>query len=221
MSKLILLRHLKSQWNLENRFAGWTDGPLCLEGKATAGEISRKLSSFRIDKIYTSSLFRNMDTVSRIFENSRKYPFFIHLDGGKMQKWGNYEDISEDDIPTYVSEALNERYYGKLQGLDKKETIKKYGEDRVHLWRRGYKEAPPSGESLADVVKRSVAFYKKCIESDLKNGQNVLVVASHNSLRALVKYIERMPDNEIINFEIAYGGLLGYEFKKGIYRKLN
>lgn len=221
MAKLILLRHLKSQWNMENRFAGWTDGPLSSEGKEKAAEIAEQLSALQFDKIYTSPLFRNMDTVSRVFENSPKYPFFIHLDGGKMQKWGNCEDLSEDDISTYVSESLNERYYGKLQGLNKEETIKKYGEDQVRLWRRSYKVAPPGGESLADAVKRTTPFYRKYIEKDLKLGKNVLVVASHNSLRALVKYIEKIPDEKIINFEIPYGGWLEYEFREGLYRKLN
>src|SRR4030042_1450599 len=155
MPKLILLRHLKSQWNLENRFAGWTDGPLCQEGKEQAKEIAEKLSGFQIDKIYTSPLFRNQDTVARIFENSQKYPFFIHLDGNKMEKWGHYADIDQNNIPVYVSENLNERYYGDLQGLNKEETKKQYGEEKVHLWRRSYDIAPPSGESLKDVVERT------------------------------------------------------------------
>ena len=220
MSKLILLRHLKSQWNLENRFAGWTDGPLSLEGKRQAGEIAEKLSHLTIDIVYTSPLFRNMDTVSRVFENNQKYPFFIHLDGGKMQKWGNHENASGIELPVFVSEALNERNYGKLQGLNKKETMDKYGEEQVRLWRRGYKSAPPEGESLEDVVKRAVPFYQKYIENNLRQSKNILVVASHNSLRALVKYIKKISDDDIINLEIPYGGLLEYEFDKVSYKKL-
>jgi 2,3-bisphosphoglycerate-dependent phosphoglycerate mutase len=212
MPKLILLRHLKSQWNLENRFAGWTDGPLCREGKEMAEEITDKLSQFTIDKIYTSPLFRNQDTVDRILEHSQKYPFFIHLDGGKMEKWGNYEKLNENNIPIYVSEKLNERYYGKLQGLNKDETKKKYGEEKVRLWRRSYEVAPPTGESLKDVMKRTIPFYKKYIERDLKSGKNVLIVASHNSLRAIVKYIEKISDKDIINLEIPYAGLIEYDF---------
>ncbi len=221
MAKLILLRHLKSQWNLENRFAGWTDGPLCREGKEQTEEIAKKLSYYQIDKVYTSSLFRNQDTVSRIFEYTQKYPFFIHLDGGKMQKWGNYEDLSDDDISVYVSENLNERYYGDLQGLNKEETIKKYGEDLVHQWRRSFDKRPPGGESLKDVCKRVHAFYKNYIEKDLKEGNNVLVVVSHNSARAIIKYIENIPDKDIINVEMSFGGLIEYEFEKGVYKKIN
>jgi len=211
MPKLILLRHLKSQWNLENRFAGWTDGPLCQEGKEKAKEIAEKLSQFKIDKIYTSPLFRNQDTVSKIFEDSQKYPFFIHLDGGKMQKWGHNTDISENDVPVFISEKLNERYYGKLQGENKETAMQKYGKEQVRLWRRSYDVAPPGGESLKDVMKRTIPFYKKFIEKDLKEKKNVLIVASHNSLRAIVKYVEKISDKDIINLEIPYAGLTEYE----------
>jgi len=211
MPKLILLRHLKSQWNEENRFAGWTDGPLSKEGKEKAREIMIKISQIGMDVAYTSPLFRNEDTVARILEHSTKYPMFIHLDGGKMQKWGKFADISESDMPVFVSEKLNERYYGELQGLNKGETKRRYGEEKVQLWRRSYETAPPSGESLKEVVKRTIPFYKKYIERDLKSGKNVLIVASHNSLRAIVKYVEKISDNGIINLEIPYGGLTEYE----------
>lgn len=219
MPKLILLRHLKSQWNLENRFAGWTDGPLSQEGKEMAEEISEKLFQFQIDRIYTSPLFRNQDTVSRVFEERDKYPFFIHLDGGRMQKWGNFADIAQKHIPVFVSESLNERYYGNLQGLNKEETKKQYGEEQVQLWRRSFNVAPPSGESLKDVVKRTTHFYKKYIEKDLKEEKNVLIVASHNSLRAIAKHVEGISDRDIINLEIPYGGIMEYDLDESL--KLN
>ncbi len=213
MSKLILLRHIKSQWNEENRFTGWMDVPLDENEIYKAKELADKVFQSNIDKIYTSTLFRNKDTVARMFEfGNKKYPVFIHLDKGKMQKWGNYIDISEDDVSVFVSENLNERYYGKLQGENKETAIKKYGEEKVHLWRRSYNVAPPGGESLKDVMKRTIPFYRKYIEEDLKKGKNVLVVASHNALRAIVKYIEKISDAEIINLEIPYGGLMEYEF---------
>jgi len=213
MAKLILLRHIKSQWNEENRFTGWVDVPLDENETSKAKELAEKIFQFRIDKIYTSSLFRNKDTVARIFEYGNiKYPVFWHLDGGKTQKWGNYTDISENDVPVFVTEKLNERYYGKLQGENKETAMKKYGAKIVHLWRRSYKVAPPGGESLKKVFKRTVPFYKKYIEPDLKKEENVLIVASHNSLRAIVKYIENISDEKIIDVEIPYGGLIEYEF---------
>jgi 2,3-bisphosphoglycerate-dependent phosphoglycerate mutase len=219
MPKLILLRHLKSQWNLENRFAGWTDGPLCREGKENAKDIAQKISQFKIDAFYTSPLFRNQDTIARILEYTPKYPLFLHCDGGKMEKWGNFTDINQDSVPIYVSEKLNERYYGDLQGLNKDEIKKQYGEEKVRLWRRSYKIAPPGGESLKDVVKRTIPFFKKYIEKDLKVGKNVLVVASHNSLRAIVKYVEKISDKDIVDLEIPYGGLIEYEFDESLNLK--
>lgn len=217
MAKLFLLRHLKSQWNEEDRFAGWTDGPLAKGQEEKAKELALKIFKFKIDKIYTSPLFRNMDTVAEIFEYSiNKYPFFIHLDRGKMQKWGNYADIINNDVPVYISENLNERYYGKLQGLNKQEIIKDYGKEKVRLWRRGFKDAPPEGESLKDVYKRAAPFFKKYVEKDLKQGKNILLVASHNSLRALVKYIEGISDQNIANVELPFGALLEYEFDNNV-----
>jgi len=221
LAKLLLLRHLKSQWNEDDRFAGWTDGPIAKKESIKAIDLAEKVFKNKIDVVYTSPLFRNQDTVARIFEAiDVKYPFFMHLDGGKMQKWGNYTDISENDVPVYVSEVLNERYYGKLQGLNKKQVVEKYGEPMVYAWRRSYNFSPPGGESEKDVFKRTTPFFRKYIEKDLKLEKNVLIVASHNSLRAIVKYIENISDEDIINLELPFAGLLEYEFNGKKYTKL-
>lgn len=221
MAKLFLLRHFKSQWNKDQEFAGWVDNPLSNEGILQAKEITPKLINQNIDVIYTSSLIRNMETVIRIFEESEKYPLFIHLDKGKMKEWGNFTDLNDTDVTTYVSEKLNERYYGILQGLKKDEMIHRYGEEKIHLWRRNFLEKPPKGESLKDVYKRAVPFFKKYVEKDLKNRKNVLLVASHNSLRAIVKYIENISDKEIENLELPFGALINYEFDGKKYMKYN
>ncbi len=217
MSKLFLLRHFKSQWNLENRFTGWVDAPLIKEDTKKVKAISKEIFKSKIDVVYSSPLFRNEDSVLRVLAYfPQKYPIFIHLDKGKMKDWGKFREINKNYVPVYVSENLNERYYGKLQGKNKKETIKKYGEEKVHLWRRGFKNRPPGGETLKDTYDRAVPFYKKYILRDLKIGKNVLIVASHNSLRALIKYIERIPDKEVINLEVDYGGLIEYELDKSM-----
>lgn len=222
VAKLFLLRHLKSQWNKDNRFAGWADNPLSDEGKLQAREISNKLAVEKIDIIYTSSLIRNMETILRIFDNiTGKYPLFSHLDGGKMQLWGNFERSGSGDVPVCVSEKLNERYYGKLQGLNKEETVNQYGEEKVRLWRRAFNAAPPEGESLKDVYKRTVPFFKKYAEKNLRDGKNVLIVASHNSLRALVKYIEKISDEKIADVELPFGALVIYGFDEKNFSKYN
>mgnify|MGYP005861897721 CR=1 FL=1 len=212
MAKLILLRHFKSQWNLENRFTGWVDVPL-MKAKFQVPDLD-------FDIVYTSPLIRNLHTVLKVFEKKEKYPIFRHFKG-KMRNWAHFSKLNQKKyIPVYVSEALNERYYGKLQGKNKEKIMKKYGKKKVHLWRRSYNIAPPGGESLEDVVKRTIPFYKKYIEKDLKAGKNVLIVASHNSARAIIKYVEKISDRDIINIEMPFGGLLQYEFDKGVYEKL-
>ncbi len=198
MAKLILLRHFKSQWNLENRFTGWTDVPLCPEGIESAEKVAGELVGLKIDKVYTSPLIRNRETVSLILEN-----------------------LGEEKLPVIVDKALDERNYGELQGLNKDEVKKQYGEEQVKLWRRSYDIAPPGGESLKDVYKRAVPFYKEYAEKDLKEGKNVLLVASHNSLRAIIKYVENISDEDIINLELPFGGLVKYGFDGKQYIKYN
>jgi len=221
-ARLFLLRHFKSCWNFENRFTGWVDVPLIKEKDSVKIEkIAKEIFKFKIDAIYSSLLIRNKETVIRLFDYFPDvYPIFIHLDKGKMKEWGNFNDLKKNNyIPVYVSEKLNERYYGKLQGLDKEEIIKKYGKEKVRQWRRSYDISPPYGESLKDVYFRTIPFYKKYIKKDLKEGKNILLVASHNSLRAIVKYIEKISDYDIINKEIPFGGLVLYEFDKDLKLK--
>ena len=216
MAQLILLRHLKSQWNLENRFSGWVDVPLCNKGIKKAKEVARKIFKSKIDVAYSSPLLRNQNTLVRILDYiDNKYPIFIHLDEGRMKKWGNFKETHKNYLPVYISENLNERYYGKLQGLDKEKTIKKYGSEKVRLWRRGFNNDPPGGgEGLDEVYRRAVPFYKKYIERDLRKGKNVLVVASHNSLIAVIKYVEKISDQDIVNVEVPYAGIISYKFDK-------
>jgi len=214
MAKLFLLRHFKSQWNEENRFTGWVDVPLLGGQDNKIKTVSKKIFKNKINSIYSSPLFRNQSSVAGVLEYNGKYPIFIHLDKGKMKKWGNFKDLNKDYIPVYITEKLNERYYGKLQGDNKKEAMEKYGKEKVHLWRRGFNSKPPKGENLKQTFKRVAPFYKNYIEKDLKSGKNILVIASHNSLRALVKYVENISNKGIANVEIGYGSLLEYNISK-------
>ena len=188
MAKLFLLRHLESQWNKENRFTGWTDVDLSEEGIKSAEKIAQKLAGFKIDKVYTSPLTRNKKTVDLILKN-----------------------LNKENLPVMVDKALDERNYGKLHGLNKDEVKKEFGEKQVQLWRRSWDQAPPEGESLKDVYNRAVSFFRENVEKDLKEKKNVLIVASHNSLRALVKYIEKISDEEVINLEIPTASLREYD----------
>ena len=197
MAKLYLQRHLKSQWNLENRFTGWTDVPLCKEGIESAKKAAGEFAGLNIDKVYTSPLIRNRETVFLILKN-----------------------LGEENLPVIVNKALDERNYGELQGLNKDEVKKQYGVEQVQLWRRSYSVAPPGGESLQDVCKRVYPFYKNFVEKDLEENKDVLIVASHNSLRAIVKYVENVPDDKISEVELPFGALVKYNFQNGIYTKM-
>ncbi|MBA7612692.1 2,3-bisphosphoglycerate-dependent phosphoglycerate mutase [subsurface metagenome] len=219
MATLVLLRHFKSQWNLENRFTGWVDVPLCLEGENQVKDVAQKISAYNIDSVYTSPLIRNQDSVLKVLSYiGEEYPIFIHF-AGRMKKWAKFAELNKNYVPVYISEALNERHYGKLQGLNKAETMKKYGQDKVHQWRRSFKQRPPGGETLKDVFNRAIPFYKKYVEKDLKQEKNILMVVSHNSARALIKYIEKIADKDIIKLEVPYGGLIVYDFDKSLNLK--
>jgi 2,3-bisphosphoglycerate-dependent phosphoglycerate mutase len=219
MPRLLLLRHFQSQWNLENRFTGWVDIPLAQLDLAKVKEIAEKVANAKIDVVFSSPLVRNQTTVSKVLEYmGEEYPIFFHLEG-KAEKWAKFNDIKKGYLPVYLSQALNERCYGKLQGLNKELTAQKYGAERVKLWRRSFNQSPPGGESLKDVFKRAVPFYRRYVEKTLREDKNVLIVASHNSLRALLKYIEKVSDQEIINKEIPCAGIIEYEFDRELKLK--
>lgn len=216
MAKLYLQRHLKSQWNVDDRFAGWTNAPLSKEGVSMAKDVAQKIINEKIDVGFTSPLARNSQTVIEIHKYFEKYPFFSSIDGGKMQEWGNFDKVAENCTQFFVTEKLNERYYGQLQGLNKAETKKKYGEEQVLLWRTSYTDAPPGGESGRDVYNRVVPFYQEYVQKELKAGKNVLIVSSHHPLRSIIRFIENIPEENMIKVEIPFAGLVTYEFDENL-----
>lgn len=182
MPLLVLVRHGQSSWNLENRFTGEEDVPLTELGKEEARAAGRKLKALSFSQGFTSELRRAIDTMSLIVD-SAGYP----------------------DLPVTRSRALNERNYGRLQGLNKAEIAKKYGDEQVATWRRSYSIRPPGGESLADTAARVIPYYQTAIEPLLKNGQNILVVAHGNSLRSLVMFLENINKEEISHVDLPTG----------------
>ena len=215
MTQLVLLRHGQSTWNLENVFTGWTDVPLSEKGIAEARSAGRimKEEGFAFDIAHTSLLVRAIDT--------------LHLALVEMgQVW----------IPVVKHWRLNERHYGALQGLNKKETSDQHGKDQVHVWRRSYSTPPPAldpmderhpgndpryswmppdllpaTECLEDVVDRMLPYWHDAIVPDLREGKTVLVAAHGNSLRALVKHLDDISDEEIPDLNIPTGMPLLYE----------
>jgi 2,3-bisphosphoglycerate-dependent phosphoglycerate mutase len=213
VATLALVRHGQSQWNLENRFTGWVDVPLSAKGRQEATSAGKKLKDIRFDTIYVSHLMRAIQTMHYILLelSDERIPILYHEDG-RIHAWEHYAGPREKEIPIYQSVDLAERYYGDLQGLNKAETMKKYGEAQVHLWRRSYDVNPPRGESLKDTCERTIPYYKKNIEPELQANKNVLIVAHGNSLRSITKYVETISDEEIPKVEIPTGVPIVYTF---------
>ena len=213
MYKLVLIRHGESTWNLDNRFTGWTDVDLTPKGVQQAVDAGKLLKSegYDFDLAYTSVLKRATRTL-----------------------WHTLDEMDRTWLPVVHSWRLNERHYGALQGLNKAETAKKYGDEQVLIWRRSYDTPPPPiepgsrysqdtdpryadigggplTECLADVVARFVPYYENVIVPDLRAGKTVLVAAHGNSLRALVKYLDGMSDADVVGLNIPTGIPLRYD----------
>lgn len=186
---LVLVRHGQSDWNLKNLFTGWRDVGLTEKGvaEARAGGKKLKAQGLHFDVAFTSVLSRAQRTLDLVLE-----------------------EMGETDITVFKDQALNERDYGDLSGLNKDDARKKWGEEQVHVWRRSYDVAPPGGESLRDTAARVLPYYIQEILPRVLRGDNVIVVAHGNSLRALVMVLERLSPTEIVGREIATGVPLIY-----------
>lgn len=220
MHKLVLIRHGESEWNKENRFTGWKDVDLSLKGKEEAHAAGKLLKEegYTFDEAYTSVLKRAIRTL------------WIVLDEMDLM-W----------IPETKSWLLNERHYGALQGLNKAETAAQYGEEQVLIWRRSFDIPPtkmeitderflgkdpryasidpaifPSGECLKDTVDRVVPYFEKEIMPKIRNGKKLLVAAHGNSLRALVKYLDEISDENIVQYNIPTGIPLVFELDENL-----
>ncbi len=217
MAKLILTRHGQSLWNAENKFTGWVDVPLSEMGRAEATIAACKLKDYRVRVCFTSMLFRAIETAIIILTEvddicDGRIPIIKHdVEDEDWHGWDRYNGDPEQELPVYTSPALDERYYGELQGLNKAETAARFGQEQVHLWRRSYNVPPPGGESLEDTVKRTVPFFCDRIFKHLIAGDNVLIAAHGNSLRSIIKYLENLSDVEIVNIELGTGIPIVYD----------
>ncbi|MDR0616111.1 MAG: 2,3-diphosphoglycerate-dependent phosphoglycerate mutase [Synergistaceae bacterium] len=215
MYKIVLLRHGESAWNKENKFTGWVDVPLSEKGASEAVQAGKFLKSegFSFDMAFTSVLKRAIKTL-----------------------WLALEEMDEMWLPVVNSWRLNERHYGALQGLNKAETAQKYGDGQVKIWRRSYSTRPPlldksddrypgkdpryaglaedelpAGECLADTVARVIPYWNDAIVPEIKSGKRLIIAAHGNSLRALVKYLDGMSEQDVIELNIPTGIPLVYE----------
>lgn len=220
MFKLVLVRHGESEWNKENRFTGWTDVDLSEKGIREALDAGKilKAEGYIFDIAFTSVLKRAIKTL-----------------------WNILDVLNQQWIPVYKSWRLNERHYGALQGLNKSETAAKYGETQVKIWRRSYDVSPPAlsvnderypgndirysnvdnaslplTETLKLTVERFLPYWEDSIIPQIKQGKRIIIVAHGNSLRALIKHLDKMSDDEIVGLNIPTGVPLIYELDDGL-----
>ena len=189
MATLALIRHGESQWNLENRFTGWVDVPLSPKGEQEANKAGELLRGIPFQIAYTSDLQRAQKTLEIMLGV-----------------------LGQTSLPIKKDQALNERHYGDLQGLNKTETAKKFGDEQVKIWRRSYDVAPPNGESLKDPAARTLPYFEKHILGDLRSGKNVIVSAHGNSLRSIVMDLDHLTKEEVLELNLGTGVPIIYEF---------
>jgi len=209
MGKLILMRHGQSKWNELNLFTGWVDIPLSTKGIEESLQGGTLIKDIPIDIIFMSSLIRSQMTamLAMSIHSSGKVPLVLHPGEGNLEEWAKiYNPETEKTcIPTIRAWELNERMYGELQGLNKAETIEKFGADQVKLWRRSYDIRPPHGESLKMTAARSIPYFKEKILPFLKQGKNVFVSAHGNSLRSIIMYLDGLTEEQVIQLELETG----------------
>lgn len=193
MKKLVIIRHGLTEWS--NRFTGWTDIDIAPAGIEMTKKYALKLKEkgFKFDIGFTSVLKRGYRTLEIVLKT-----------------------IGQEDIPIIKDWHLNERNYGDLQGQNKAEAVKRYGEEQIKIWRRSYDVAPPNGESLKDTYNRSVPYFKEAVLGKIREGKTVILSGHHNSLRAIIKYLDNISDTDIVGINIPYCIPLVYEFDENI-----
>jgi len=193
MYKFVIIRHGLTEWS--NRFTGWTDIDLAPSGIEETKKYGLRLKElgYSFDLGFTSVLKRGIKTLEIVLKV-----------------------LGQEKIPVIRDWHLNERNYGDLQGQNKSEAISKYGEEQVKVWRRSYDVAPPNGESLKDTYNRSVPYFQKMIEPEIKKGKKIILSGHHNSLRAIIKYLDNISNEDITNLNVPYCIPLVYELDENL-----
>ena len=189
-SSLVLVRHGQSEWNEKNLFTGWKDPGLTAKGveEAKSAGIQLRTEGFQFDVMFTSDLLRAQKTGEIILK-----------------------ELGVTNLPVVKNQALNERDYGDLSGLNKDEAREKWGDEQVHIWRRSFDTPPPGGESLKGTAERVLPYFKKEILPQLLEGENILIAAHGNSLRSLVMELDQLTKEQVVKLEIATGDPIYYE----------
>lgn len=222
MSQLLLARHGQSVWNKKNIFTGWVDVPLSKEGMDEAVKIGKTIAHYNIDAVYTSALIRAQMTawIALLDHPSGSIPCLEPSVDDPHGLWYTKQESGETLLPTFSAWELNERMYGDLQGKNKQEMVQMYGKEQVHKWRRGFRDAPPGGESLLDTANRVLPYFQKTILPQIQQGKTVFLSAHGNSLRAIVMYLESLSEEKVPSLEISTGEVLVYSYHKGAFVRI-
>lgn len=221
MSKLVLVRHGESFWNQSNKFTGWADVPLTVNGIKEAQQLAVHCQQFKYSAAFTSELIRAQATLLIILSKQLQTGIFQHVTDTPHSEWLTHSNqFGENEIPIFTNSALNERYYGELQGMNKLEAEAKYGKEQVIKWRRHYKSIPPDGESLEEAHSRMHNYFVEHILSRVINGETILVTAHGNTLRAAIKHLEELSDNDIAKVNLPEAKPLVYEYMDGKFIRI-
>jgi 2,3-bisphosphoglycerate-dependent phosphoglycerate mutase len=223
MGLLVLVRHGESRWNQEKRFTGWVDVPLSAAGVIEATVCARHCTRYQFTKAFTSRLERAHETLHiNLAHQHRTGIVQHHASASPYRAWIEASNIvTNHDIPVVQDERLNERYYGKLQGMKKKDAEKKFGKDRVRDWRRGFHAVPPGGESLAMTFDRVIPYFRRTILPVVKRRETVLLVAHGNTLRAIIKSLEGISDDAIVGIDLPQAKPIVYEHRAGKFTRVS
>ncbi len=220
MGTLVIVRHGESRWNLCNRFQGWVDVPLSEKGVKEAQECARHCTVFDFDAAFTSNLERAQETLLIILSLQGRTAVAQHSEDARYRRWIRQSNkCAIGDIPVFRSALLNERYYGALQGLDKKLAEKKYGKEKVFHWRRGYDDRPPGGETLRETFERTQPYFARRIMPRIRRGETIILAGHGNTLRTIIKHFENISDEETFFIDLPEAHPIVYEYKRGRFMR--
>lgn len=222
MSNLVLVRHGESRWNLCNRFTGWIDVPLSENGIREAQACAQHCKAFDFSAAFTSKLARAHLTLFIILASQNRTGVIQHEHDAKYYRWiKRSNNCGEGDLPVYESSALNERYYGALQGLDKNAAEKKYGKEKVFAWRRDYRARPPGGETLHETFERVWPYVRRHVLPRLKRGEDILFVGHGNTMRSIIRHLDKLPEDEAPFLDLPHGIPIVYRFTRGTWKHVS
>ena len=222
-TKLILMRHGQSMWNLLNLFTGWVDVPLSSQGIEEALAGGKKIANEPIDHIFTSTLIRAQMTamLAMTHHHSKKVPVMMTEQQANHRSWPkiHHHGRLSEVIPVTTAWQLNERMYGELQGMNKAEAASIFGKEQIQQWRRSYDIAPPEGESLKMTAARTLAYFEQTITPLITQGKNIFIAAHGNSLRSIIMELDGLSETEVVKLELKTGDPIYYSYQSNKFKR--